>query len=172
MKTLIAYFSRIGENIEDGEIVELTKGNTEKVAEKMHSLIEGSDLYKIEEEEPYPHTYMDCNFRAKREIENNERPALKDTIGLNMANYDTIYIGFPIWYRTYPRIVATFLEKYDLTGKRVIPFCTNDEGYFGLSILELEKHIPGADIKKGLVIRGCEVDGSDDKIREFVENNK
>lgn len=167
MKTLIAYFSHVGENIADGKIVVLEKGNTEKVAEKIHALVD-SDLYKIEAEQPYPYSYMECNNRAKREDENNEHPKLLDTIGLDMSKYDTIYLGFPIWYRSYPRIVASFLDNYDFSKKTIIPFCTNDEEYFGISLLELQSHCKDSYIKEGLVIRGVNVDTSDDLIKDFV----
>ena len=168
MKTLIAYFSHIGETLAGGQIEIIEKGNTEKVAEKIHSLIDDSDLYKIEAMQAYPFSYMECNNRAKREDENNERPALLDTIGLDMSKYETIYLGFPIWYRTYPRIVASFLDKYDFTNKTIIPFCTNDEEYFGTSLLELQAHVKNATIKTGLVIRGVKVDESQQQIIDFV----
>ena len=119
-KTLIAYFSHVGENLENNEIVELKKGNTEVVAEKIAQLT-GGDLYQIEEDDPYPYKYDDCLKRARREDENNEHPALKGGVRLNMDEYDQIYIGFPIWYRTYPRVVATFLETYDFSGKTIVP---------------------------------------------------
>ena len=167
MKTLIAYFSHVGETLVDNEVVVIEKGNTEKVAEKIHSLIE-SDLYKIVEAEPYPFAYRDCNNRARREDENNEHPAMLDTIGLDMTQYDVIYLGFPIWYRSYPRIIASFLDKYDFSNKIIIPFCTNDEEYFGISLLELQSICKNSTIKEGLVIRGVNVDSSDKIIEDFV----
>lgn len=172
MKTLIAYFSHVGENMANGRIAILEKGNTEKVAEKIHALIVDSDLYKIEAKEAYPFAYRDCNARAKREDENDDRPELLDTIGLDMNNYDVIYLGFPVWYRTFPRIIATFLSKYDFSGKTIIPFCTNDEEYFGISLLELESRAKNATVKEGLVIRGVLVDEADKQIEEFVNKNK
>lgn len=168
MNSLIAYFSHTGENIANGEIVILEKGNTEKVAEKIHNIV-GGDLYKIVEAEPYPFSYRECNNRAKREDENNEHPALLDTIGLDISKYDTIYLGFPIWYRSYPRIVASFLDKYDFSNKTIIPFCTNDEEQFGISLLELQSHVQNAHIEKGLVVRGVNVDSSDNLIEEFCK---
>ena len=167
MSTLIAYFSHVGENIANNEVVVLEKGNTEKIAEKIHSLI-GGDLYKIEPAEPYSFKYRECNNRAKREDENNERPALLDAVGLDISKYDVIYLGFPIWYRTFPRIIATFLNKYDFTGKTIIPFCTNDEEYFGFSLLELQSVAKGANVKDGLVVRGVKVDEADEQVKEFV----
>lgn len=168
MKTLIAYFSHIGENLQDNEIVNLTKGNTEVVAEKIAELT-GGDLYKIEEDDPYPVKYDDCVKRARREDEENIHPALKAGMKLNMDEYDMVYIGFPIWYRAYPRIVATFLSEYDFSGKNIKPFCTNDEGTFGISLLEMQGVLKGANIMDGLAVRGVNVNDADERIRKFVE---
>ncbi len=167
MKTLVAYFSRIGENLQNNEIVVLKKGNTEVVAEKIAELT-GGDLYKIEEEEPYPFSYDDCLRRARREDENNERPAMKGGPRLNMDDYDTVYIGFPIWYRTYPRVISTFLAAYDFAGKKIRPFCTNDEGTFGISLLEMQGSLKGAEIGDGLAIRGADVYDADERIEAYA----
>ena len=137
------------------------------VAEKIAELT-GGDLYKIEEEEPYPFRYDDCLRRARREDENNEHPALKGGPRLNMDDYDTVYIGFPIWYRTYPRVVASFLDAYDFSGKIVRPFCTNDEGTFGISLLEMQGVLKGASFSDGLAIRGVQVYESDERIKAYV----
>ena len=94
---------------------------------------------------------------------------MKAGMKLNMADYDVIYIGFPIWYRTYPRIVASFLDAYDFTGKTIKPFCTNDEGTFGISLLEMQGALKGATLTDGLAIRGVNVLSSDDKIKGFVQ---
>lgn len=168
MKTLIAYYSHIGENVEDNLIKVLEKGNTEIVAEKIQKLT-GGDLYKIEEAIPYPYSYRECSIRARREYDLNEQPELKDKVGLDMSQYDTVYIGFPIWYRSYPRTVSAFISKYDFTGKVIKPFCTNDEGFFGISLLELQSAVKGAEVKNGIAIRGCDVNSSDDRIQKFVE---
>ena len=167
MKTLIAYFSHIGENLENNEIKELTKGNTEVVAEKIKELT-GGDLYQIIEEEPYPFKYDDCLRRARREDDENIHPAIKGGQLLDMNQYDVIYLGFPIWYRTYPRVVATFVDLYNFAGKTVRPFCTNDEGTFGISLLELQGHIKEANITDGLAIRGVEVRGSFERVESWV----
>lgn len=167
MKTLIAYFSHVGENLQNNEIVVLQKGNTEVVAEKIAALT-GGDLYRIEEEEPYPFKYDDCLRRSRREDENNEHPPLKAGMKLNMDEYDTIYIGFPIWYRTYPRIVASFLDTYDFSDKTIRPFCTNDEGTFGISLLEMQSVLKGVTFTDGLAIRGVNVHNSDELIKEYV----
>ena len=164
MKTLVAYFSHIGENLQNNEIVVLSKGNTEVVAEKIAELTK-ADLYKIEEEDAYPERYDDCLKRARKEDEDNIHPAMKAGMKLNMDEYDTIYIGFPIWYRAYPRVVATFLDTYDFSNKVIKPFCTNDEGTFGISLLEMKGAVKGAEIRDGLAIRGADVYDADEKIR-------
>ena len=168
MKTLVAYFSHIGENLQNNEIVVLSKGNTEVVAEKIAELTK-ADLYKIEEEDAYPERYDDCLKRARKEDEDNIHPAMKAGMKLNMDEYDTIYIGFPIWYRAYPRVVATFLDTYDFSNKVIKPFCTNDEGTFGISLLEMKGAVKGAEIRDGLAIRGADVYDADEKIRSYVE---
>ena len=168
MKTLIAYFSHIGECLENNEIVTIDKGNTEKVAEKLAELT-GGDLYKIVEEEAYPEKYDDCLRRSRREDENNERPAIKDAVGIDMSQYDEIYLGFPIWYRTFPRIISTFIDKYSFDGKTIRPFCTNDEGTFGIALLEMQSLIKNAKFEDGLAIRGVEVDDSMDKVEAYVK---
>ena len=94
---------------------------------------------------------------------------MKAGMKLNMDEYDTIYLGFPIWYRTYPRIVASFLDAYDFTGKTVKPFCTNDEGTFGISLLEMQGVLKGAKLTDGLAIRGVNVYDADEHIRKFAE---
>jgi len=86
-----------------------------------------------------------------------------------MSQYDTIYLGFPIWYRTYPRVIASFIDKYDWTGKTIKPFCTNDEGTFGITLLELAGQAKGATILDGLAIRGIEVDSSFDKVEAYCK---
>ncbi|MDO4198318.1 MAG: flavodoxin [Erysipelotrichaceae bacterium] len=170
MKTLIAYFSHEGENIANSELVVLEKGNTEKLAEKIAALT-GGDLYRIIEAVPYPRDYMSCNQRAKVEYDNYEKPALKDPIGPDMSQYDKVFLGFPVWYRSFPRIIATFLDKYDLTGKTVYPFCTNDEEFFGLSLWELEGVLHGGNVKEGLVVRGVNVDTCDEQVKKYIDNH-
>jgi len=168
MKSLIVYFSHIGECLEDNQIVSIDKGNTEVIAEYIASS-QNADLYRIEEEEPYPYKYDDCLRRARNEDQNNIHPTLKGGQMPDFSNYDVIYIGFPIWYRTYPRTIASFLDKCDLSNKTVKPFCTNDEGTFGISLLELQGQIKGANICDGLAIRGKNVYTSKELVESWLE---
>lgn len=166
MKSLVAYFSYVGQTELNRQIVEIEKGHTEIVAEKIAKLT-NADLYKIEPAIAYPKTYADIVNVVRKENEENPKVEIKNLLE-NINDYDTVYIGFPIWYRTYPRIIASFLSNYDFTGKTVKPFCTNDEGSFGIALLELNSQLKGATIKPGLAIHGSEVEKSQDKIEAWV----
>lgn len=166
MKQLVVYFSHTGENMINNQIVVLEKGNTEVVAEKIQQLT-GADIFKIEPVKPYPETYFECNSLSREENETNKCSDLKATID-SIDQYDVIYVGFPIWHRTFPAIVAKFLRQYNFAGKTVLPFCTNDEGGFGTAELEIKYHLKGALIKSGLAIHGSKVYTSDDKISNWI----
>ena len=167
MKALIVYFSRAGENIvgDQREIIE--KGFTEKVAEKIQKLTGGA-LIKLQPVEEYPFGYDDCNRRARKEYEENILPEIKN-FPASIDAYDTIFLGFPLWYRSYPRIISTFIRAYSFIGKTVKPFCTNEEGTFGIMQLELQSALKGAVVKDGLAIHSYEVDNSDSLIAEWVK---
>ena len=158
MKALVAYFSA-------------ESGRTKKAAEEFAGKI-GADLFEIVPEKPYSAAdlkYMNPLARCNREF------AVKKDVPVGgkiegFENYDRVYIGFPIWYRTYPRVVASFLDLYDFSGKKIRPFCTNDEGTFGISLLEMQGAVKGAEIANGLAIRGVNVHDADDRIKEYVES--
>ena len=110
MKTLVAYFSATG----------VTKGAAQQLAQAT-----GGTLYEIQPEQPYTEADLDwSNKQSRSSIEmqdKSSRPAIKGKLD-NMADYDTIFVGFPIWWYTCPTIINTFIEQYDLKGKTVIPF--------------------------------------------------
>ena len=153
MKTLIAYFSHVGENLQNNEIVTLTKGNTEVIAEKIAELC-GGDLYKIEEEEPYPEKYMDRVKQANKEKSQNLRPNLVYKID-DFTQYDTIFLGYPIWYGRPPMAVYTFLETYDFTNKNVYLFCTHEGSGQAGTFTHIKGLLPKAKVfTDGLVMKG------------------
>ena len=166
MKCLVAYFSRTGENIvrDEREIIE--KGFTEIVAEKICGMV-GGTLLKLQPAVPYPEDYDECNKRARYEDEENIFPEIVN-LPNSIAEYDTIYLGFPLWYRSYPRIIATFISKYSFVGKTIKPFCTNEEGNLGMCELELKSSIKGAIIRQGLAIRGHDAKDADEVIKNWV----
>ena len=166
MKTLVVYFSRVGENSVNGETQVITKGFTEVLAEKIANKT-GADLFKLEPEIPYPTNYEECVKRSRIEDQYNEKVAylhpLKD-----LKEYDVIYLGFPCWWRTYPRIVASFIRDHSWVGKTVYPFATNEEGALGLAEMELKGSLRGAILKKGFACKGTDVNFVDDKLEAWI----
>lgn len=131
-KVLVAYFS----------CTNTTKG----VAETIRGQIQDCDIYQIAPAVAY--TPADLNYntdcRANREQnDSSSRPAIKGSIE-NMADYDVVFIGYPIWWGQAPRIISTFLESYDFSGKTVIPFCTSGSSGIGDSDTNLHSLAPNA----------------------------
>ena len=167
MATLVVFFSHTGENIVDGEREIIEKGFTKIVAEKIHKFTGGA-LVELKAAESYPFGYEDCNRRARKEFEENILPEVSN-LPASIDTYDTIYLGFPLWYRSYPRVIATFIKHYSFVGKVVKPFCTNEEGTFGIMGLELKATLKGAIVKEGLAIHGKDVNNSDELIEKWVK---
>lgn len=140
-KKLVAYFS--------------ASGVTAKVAETLSEAI-GADLYEIEPEVPY--TKADLNWMDKQSrstIEMNDpasRPAIKGMRD-NMDDYDTVFVGFPIWWYVTPTIINTFLESYDLTGKTIIPFATSGSSGMGKTNEKLQPSCPNSKLIEGKVFK-------------------
>ena len=167
MANLIAYYSRKGENYWAGGFKNLEKGNTERVAEFVQEAV-GGDLFEIETVKPYDASYMKCIDEAKAELQSGARPELKAFVE-NMDDYDTIFLGYPNWWGTCPMCVFTFLEHYDLSGKRIVPFCTNEGSGMGGSEKHLKKICTGATIEKGLSITGNQAAQSQDKVAKWAK---
>ena len=148
-KSLVVYFSRADENYGVGTISE---GNTAILA-KMIASKNGSEIFEIVPEKAYPKNYRECTNVAKDEQRKNARPAYKGDI--DTSGYDTIFIGYPIWWGDLPMVCYTFLEKHDLSGKTIVPFCTHEgSGLSGTdgNIKRLYKNIT---MKTALVMRGA-----------------
>ncbi len=154
-KTLVAYFS--------------ASGVTAKVAAKVAQAAK-ADLYEIKPAVPY--TKADLNWMDKKSrssLEMNDkafRPAIADK-SADIAAYDTILLGFPIWWYVAPTIINTFLEAYDFSGKKVILFATSGGSGFGNTVAELKPSVStNTEIVEGKVINGIR---SDKRIAEWVE---
>ena len=106
--------------------------------------------------------------RSRIEDQYNEKVKYLNPLS-SLDDYDEIYLGFPCWWRTYPRIVASFIRDHDWVGKTVYPFATNEEGALGLAELELKGALRGALIKKGFACKGSEVNDVDDKLNAWLE---
>lgn len=132
-KILIAYFS--------------WGGNTRHVAEHIASLT-GGTLFRIEPEKPYPTEYTPCTEVAKAEKEADARPAIKMKVA-DWEQYDTIFIGCPVWWWTAPMIINTFSESYDFKGKTVVPFCTYASTYRDETLARIVELTPAAEHLEG-----------------------
>ena len=161
-KTLVAIFSLAGEQYGVG-VVE--KGNTAIIAEMMVETT-GADLFSIEAVTPYPATYDGLLEISRQENQSDTRPAISGTVE-DMEQYNTVFIGYPIWWGDMPAIVKGFLESYDFTGKTVIPFCTH--GGSGLANTESAiAGLTGAEMKKGLAVSGTTAQNDRDAARTAV----
>ena len=152
-KVLVAYFS--------------ASGVTAKVAGKLASALE-ADTYEIKPEVKY--TKADLNWMNKKSrssVEMNDksfRPAII-TGDVDVSDYDTIYLGFPIWWYVAPTVVNTFLEAYNFTGKKIVLFATAGSSGFGDTRVELQPSAPGAEIVETKVLTGII---TDKKIQELI----
>ena len=152
-KALVAYFSATG----------TTKGVAEHIANGLNA-----DIYEIVPEEPYTDADLDYNDNNSRTtIEMNDpdaRPAISGSVE-NMEQYDIVFIGYPIWWGEAPRIVSTFVESYDFSGKTIVPFCTSGGSGMGSSAANLEQLTTGAQWLSGERLSGSD---SQDEVMEWV----
>lgn len=154
-KTLVTYFS--------------ASGVTAKAAEVLSEAI-GADLYEIRPEIPYTKAdldWMNANSRSTIEMKNKVfRPALADT-NAEIEKYDTIFVGFPIWWYVAPTIINTFLESYDFTGKKLVIFATSGGSGFGKTLEELEVSVSSsAELIQGELMNGSQ---SFEKVNSWVK---
>ena len=137
-KSIVIYFSATG----------TTKALAEIIAETADA-----DIFEIVPSEPYMSedlNYNNDNCRANKEMNDESvRPAIAGSIE-NIDEYDTIFIGYPIWWETMPRIINTFLDTYDLSDKTIMPFCTSGGSGIETSVSAIRKVEPDADVKDGL----------------------
>ncbi len=166
MATLIAYYSRAGENYFGGAYKRIAVGNTEKVA-KMIAEITGGELFKIEQAQPYSEDYQTCIAEARRDLQAHARPEVL-SLPDNLDQYDEIYLGYPNYWGTMPMAVYTFLESYDLTGKTIRPFCTHEGSGLSGTENDIRRAVKGAVVAKGLAVRGSGVDGARSAIEAWI----
>ena len=168
-KTLIAFFSRADENYFGGAMRYVKVGNTEIAAGLMKELIE-ADSFKIEMKDPYSPVYMTCIDQARKDLREGARPELV-SMPESIDEYDTIVLAYPNYWGTMPMAVFTFLEKFDFSGKKILPLCTNEGSGMGSSERDIKKYAPGADIKKGLSITGSEAANSGPALQRWLSAN-
>lgn len=162
-KSIIIYFSRADENYAVGYI---EKGNTEIVAEYIHDLT-GADMFKVERKIPYAKDYMTCIKEAQIEQQRGEKPALALELE-NIDGYDVVYVGAPIYWGTMPQPMFTQLEKLDWNGKIVKPFTTHEGSGLANVVSDLQKICKGAQVERGLAIRGSQAKNSKSQIQNWL----
>ena len=158
-KELVVFYSRKGENHMPGGIQVLEKGHTAYAAEFIRDAV-GADLFEIDTVKPYAASYRECCMEAVQEAKSGARPEIKGYVD-HMEDYDTIFVCFPCWCGTAPMCVFTFLEHYDLTGKTIVPLCTNEGSGLANAPKDLERSCPGAKVAEGLSVRGHQVKDSE-----------
>ena len=167
-RILVVYFSRTGEQYTVGVI---DHGNTAIVAE-MIAEETGADLFEVlPENDHYPMTYAELTDVAKKEQSENARPAYAGEVP-DLSQYDTIFIGAPVWWGDWPMIMYSFFEENTdaLAGKNLVPFSTHEGS--GLSGFDnkLSSAIPGSTVLKGLAARGNDCQNNQESVRESVKD--
>ena len=157
-KILVVYFS--------------WSGNLDKMAHWVADET-GGDLIRVTAKEAYPDNYNDTADRAKNEVDNGIRPEINvDLTPEQMAQYETVFFGFPVWWYDLPMSMWTFLESYDWGGKTIIPFFSHEGSSNGAGALPtVEKLAAGATVRSGdaLSIRGGNVASSENDVRDWVK---
>jgi flavodoxin len=166
MNSLIAYFSRMGNNYVGGRIVHLPSGNTE-VAAKMIQKLTGGDTFRIDTVQQYPADYNETTEVARKELREYARPELSGRVD-HMEDYGVIFLGYPNWWSTMPMAVFTFLERHDFSGKTIIPFCTHEGSGMGHSESDIKKLCRKAKVLRGIPIRGGSVQRSGNDISAWL----
>lgn len=152
-KILIAYFTR--------------SGNTQTLADSIQQKT-GGTVFRIETVRNYSEDYSEILSEAMQEKKENARPELKTSVD-NMAEYETVFVGYPIWHGDTPMAVRTFLESYDFTGKKVIPFCSSGSSSPETSYASVRASAAGAEVLNGFWTRGADVANAADEVNQWID---
>lgn len=156
-KTLVAYFS--------------ASGATARVAKKLADAID-ADLFEIAAEPPYTRADLDWRDKTSRSTlemaDETARPAFAGAVE-DMAAYDRVFVGFPVWWYIEPRIIDTFLEAYDFAGKTIIPFATSGGSNLGHAPERMQKLAPEAKVLAGALLNGIQTTAG---LRAWANNVK
>lgn len=154
-KTLVLYYSQFGS----------TKAVATEIATKL-----SADVDEIAPVVPYDEDFQATVERGKKELEEGNFPEIQP-IKADVSQYDVIFIGYPIWFGTYAPPVATFLSQVDLSGKKIVPFCTFGSGGLESSMKDLAKAAPNADIIPGYGVRAARMDAMPKEVDFFLKAN-
>lgn len=174
---LVAYFSLAG-NTEASTNVDASTsasvvadnmgryGTTEYIARMIQQKV-GGDLYQIRTKEAYPDDFDDVVDQNHQEMQNGVLPELVQT-SLNISGYDTVFIGYPVWATDAPQAILSFLNQYDMSGKKVIPFCTHDGYGAGSSYSTISNACPQAEVLSGIAIEAKDVPAAENTVTNWL----
>ena len=128
-------------------------------------------IIRIEQKVPYAADYSTCVAQARKDKQENARPALI-ALPENLDAYDEIYLGYPNYCGTMPMAVYTFLESFDFTGKRIHPFCTHEGSGLAGTERDIQRAAKGAKVEKGIAIFGSNVDSAKPILQKWIESEK
>lgn len=154
-KMLIVYYSQTS--------------NTKVVADEIQHL-SGADVEVVIPVNPYSGTYQETIERSAKEREEGILPEI-EPLKANLADYDVIFLGYPIWFGTYAPPIATLLSKIDLNGKKVVPFCTFGSGGLESSVNDLKAKFPNAEILEGYGVRAARLEAVPYEVDQFLKAN-
>ena len=166
-KNLIIYYSRKGENYWNGSIKNISKGNTEIVAEFIQKAV-GGDLFEIDTVKTYAEDYYVCIEEAQQELNAQARPELKEYLN-SIDGYDNIFVCGPCWWGTYPMAIFSQLEKFDFSGKKVMAVMTHEGSGLGHCESDLKKICVGATFGKGLAVHGADAYKSESTVSSWAK---
>ena len=144
-------------------------GTTKTVAEELQKQLK-ADIESIECVKPYSGNFQETIQRGQREMQSGETPALKP-LQKKIADYDVIFLGYPIWFGTYANPIATLVKEQDFAGKTIVPFCSFGSGGLNTSAEALKKTLPKAKIVKGYGVRTARVTAAAKELDRFLKEN-
>lgn len=144
-------------------------GTTRTVAQELQKQL-GADIEEIEAVVPYSGNFQETIQRGQREMQSGEMPAIKP-LKKKIADYDIIFLGYPIWFGTYANPIITLVKEQDFAGKTIVPFCTFGSGGLNTSSNALKKALPKATIVKGYGVRTARVNAAAKELDRFLKEN-
>ena len=163
-KCLVVFFSHAGDNYSVGNI---KVGNTKIVADYISELT-GADQFEIVTHKYDGMAYKPLCDLAQEEQYADARPTFEGKLE-NLDQYNVIFVGGPVWWGTWPQVMFTFFDTYDLNGKTLYPFTTHEGSGLGNCVSDLRKAYPNADVKKGFSLYGHEVRSNKAKVENWIK---
>ena len=161
--TLVVFFSHAGDNYAVGNI---KVGNTKIVADYI-SAFTGADQFEIKTSKYDGMAYKPLCDLAKKEQENGELPPFEGSV--DVSQYDVVFIGGPVWWGTYPQVMFTFFNQYDLSGKTIIPFTTHEGSGLGSCVQDVKQAYPKANVTEGFSIYGHDVRTGKERVEKWLK---